>query len=234
MEKNDTRQKGKPAKKNKPDMPFNASLMTALEPVAKKIRESEKKKETPPKPVEKVPSFSKNIPDEDLFAAEVADVKPYTPVPLPLPARPVVHDFQSDEDDVLEFLDAIVAGDTEFDISDSDEYIEGCVKDLDKRILAKLRRGEFAVQAHKDLHRLKRDEARAAIESFVRDSRRRGFRCVLMVHGKGMHSKDNIPVLKESIKNWLSRGALSSQVLAFSSARQVDGGVGAVYVLLRK
>jgi len=230
----DSRQKGKQVKKARPEAPFNSSLMAALEPVAKQLKESEKKKEPPPKPVERIPSFGKDIPDEDLFAAEVADVRPYTPVPLPLPARPSIPDFHSDEDDVLEFLDAIVSGDMEFDISDTDEFIEGCVKDLDRRILAKLRRGEFAVQAHKDLHRLKREEARAAVESFVKESRRKGFRCVLMVHGRGTHSKDNIPVLKESIKNWLSRGALSSQVLAFSSARQVDGGVGAVYVLLRK
>jgi DNA-nicking Smr family endonuclease len=57
---------------------------------------------------------------------------------------------------------------------------------------------------------------------------------VLVVHGRGLHSKDQIPILKESVQAWLSQGRLAKGVLAFSSARPADGGVGAVYVLLRR
>jgi DNA-nicking Smr family endonuclease len=66
------------------------------------------------------------------------------------------------------------------------------------------------------------------------DAFRDGLRCVLIVHGKGMNSKDQTPVLKERLKTWLARGRVGGVVLAFSSARQVDGGAGALYVLLRR
>jgi DNA-nicking Smr family endonuclease len=56
---------------------------------------------------------------------------------------------------------------------------------------------------------------------------------VLIVHGRGLGSKDNIPVLKEKLQAWLTRGAIGRHVLAFTSARPWDGGTGAVYVLLR-
>ena len=63
---------------------------------------------------------------------------------------------------------------------------------------------------------------------------RDGYRCVLVVHGRGLNSKDQIPVLKEHMKSWLARGRTGRHVLAFTSARQHDGGAGALYVLLRR
>ena len=63
---------------------------------------------------------------------------------------------------------------------------------------------------------------------------RAGHRCVLLVHGRGLHSKDNIPILKQAVRSWLERGQIARAVLAFASARPCDGGVGAVYVLLRR
>jgi DNA-nicking Smr family endonuclease len=77
-------------------------------------------------------------------------------------------------------------------------------------------------------------EAKEALVRFVFDARSRGKRCVLIVHGRGLHSKDQIPVLKASLQTWLSHGKLAERVLAFTSARPHDGGAGAVYVLLRK
>ena len=61
-----------------------------------------------------------------------------------------------------------------------------------------------------------------------------GHRALLVVHGRGLNSKDNAPVLKERLKSWLARGQIGRIVLAFSSARPVDGGTGALYVLLRR
>jgi DNA-nicking Smr family endonuclease len=57
---------------------------------------------------------------------------------------------------------------------------------------------------------------------------------VLIIHGRGRRSKDQIPVLKERLKVWLSRGRVGRGVLAFCTARPADGGAGALYVLLRK
>jgi DNA-nicking Smr family endonuclease len=97
-----------------------------------------------------------------------------------------------------------------------------------------LRQGHFAWQAYLDLHGKRRQEAREAVERFLGESRSQRRRCVLIVHGRGLNSKDQIPVLKESLRVWLAQGRIARSVLAFCSAKPSDGGVGAVYVLLRK
>ena len=71
------------------------------------------------------------------------------------------------------------------------------------------------------------------VARFIRDCHNNGLRCVLIVHGRGFGSKDNIPVLKNKLASWLTRGAIGKKVLAFTSAKPYDGGTGAVYVLLR-
>ncbi len=121
-----------------------------------------------------------------------------------------------------------------FDLSDGDEFIEGCVHDLDPRVLKRLRKGEYAIQASLDLHGLRRDEAKPELLAFIQKSRAAGKRCVLLVHGRGLHSKDQVPVLKDSVRRWLASERFAASVLAFSTARPHDGGAGALYLLLRK
>ncbi|MHB1844007.1 MAG: Smr/MutS family protein [Deltaproteobacteria bacterium] len=125
-------------------------------------------------------------------------------------------------------------GEAAFHVAETTEFIEGAVADLDRRTRLRLRRGELSVQAHLDLHGLTREEARVAVEQFVRSQRLRGHRCVLIVHGRGLNSKDGVPVLKEALARWLSRGPLGRSVLAFCTARPCDGGGGALYLLLRR
>jgi DNA-nicking Smr family endonuclease len=136
--------------------------------------------------------------------------------------------------EALDELRALVAGDIPFDIADSDEFIEGRVSSVDAGTVRKLRRGEYAVQGHLDLHGLTRDEAKSTVEAFLRASRNGGKRCVLLVHGRGIHSKDQIPVLKEALRTWLATARFGRHVLAFATAQPVDGGAGAIYVLLRR
>jgi DNA-nicking Smr family endonuclease len=131
-------------------------------------------------------------------------------------------------------LRALVTGEVAFDIADTDEFIEGHARGLDPRVVKRLRRGELAVQGHVDLHGLLKDEAKAELEAFLTRSRQEGKRCVLVVHGRGLHSKDQVPVLKEALKRWMRTERFARQVLAFSSARPPDGGTGAIYVLLKK
>ncbi len=144
--------------------------------------------------------------------------------------RPLV----SEEAEAFATLSDLVTGAADFDISDTREYIEGAIVGLDPRLLRRLRRGDFAWQAHLDLHRLTAEPARAAVDNFLAAAGRTGHRCVLIVHGRGLNSKDHVPVLKERLKTWLARGRAARLVLAFTSARPSDGGAGALYVLLRR
>jgi DNA-nicking Smr family endonuclease len=136
--------------------------------------------------------------------------------------------------EAIDALRALISGDAPFDVQDSDEFIEGRVAGLDHNVVAKLRRGEFAVQGHLDLHGMTREEAKGAVDDFLRRARQAGKRCVLLVHGRGMHSKDQLPVLKEALRVWLSTNRFGRHVLAFATARPADGGAGAIYVLLRR
>jgi DNA-nicking Smr family endonuclease len=136
--------------------------------------------------------------------------------------------------EAVDALRALVSGDAPFDLSDGDEFFEGRVAGIDPNLVRKLRRGEFAVQGHVDLHGMTREEAKGAVERFLRASRNAGKRCVLVVHGRGLHSKDQLPVLKDALRTWLSTARFARHVLAFATARPADGGAGAVYVLLRR
>lgn len=99
-----------------------------------------------------------------------------------------------------------------------------------QRLLQRLRRGQFSLRAEIDLHEMSSAVARQAICQFLDDCRRRGDLCVRIVHGKGLRSKAQGPVLKQLTDTLLRRRA---DVLAFTSARPAQGGTGAVIVLLR-
>jgi DNA-nicking Smr family endonuclease len=177
--------------------------------------------------------------EEDLFLTEMAGVQRLDPVarerasaPPPPPAKPRA--ARDDEAEAYARLCDLVEGDGPFDIADTQEYIEGTAPGIDRRLLRRLRHGEYAVQAHVDLHGLTTDEAKVRVQAFVQAARTASQRCVLIVHGRGLNSKDHIPVLKERLQVWLTRGRLARQVLCFATARPCDGGAGAVYVLLRR
>ncbi len=97
-------------------------------------------------------------------------------------------------------------------------------------VLRKLRRGEWAIQAAIDLHGYRVDEARTALGEFLRESIKRGLRCVRVVHGKGLGSKHRRPVLRDRARAWLIQ---RDAVIAFCQARPAEGGAGALIVLLR-
>lgn len=174
--------------------------------------------------------------DMTLYMQEMSGVNPLQDAEKLAEKEAKPKPFLPDVDEeslVMRELDDLVHGATPFDFADTDEYIEASVADLDRRILKKLKRGEFSIQAHLDLHGLNREQARLKVAEFVRERHAEGKRCVLIVHGRGFGSKDNIPVLKLKLAAWLTRGAIGKKVLAFTSARPYDGGTGAVYVLLR-
>jgi DNA-nicking Smr family endonuclease len=101
---------------------------------------------------------------------------------------------------------------------------------LSQQTLKKLRRGHWVIQAELDLHGYTSIEAREALVEFLNACRRDGARCIRVIHGKGLRSKNRESVLKTKVANWLIQ---RDEVLAFCQARQVDGGSGAAMVLLK-
>jgi DNA-nicking Smr family endonuclease len=155
------------------------------------------------------------------------------------PARVVLKpevtlEIVSEDAEVLAQLSDLVSGAGTFELTETEEYTEGTRLGLDPRPVTRLRRGEFAVQSHIDLHGLIQADAKTALEGFIVNSVRKGLRTVLVVHGRGLRSPGGMPVLKHAASQWLSHGHMGGYVLAFATARPADGGAGAMYVLLRR
>lgn len=219
--------------------PFNDAFgkLRALKDAQEREQEAARKRKAAPPPAPPPPPAPRTRSEAELWEDATRGVRPVEPGRglAPPPAPPLASGAVWHPDlEAVDELRALISGDAPFDIQDSDEYIEGRVTGLDQALVAKLRRGEFAVQGHVDLHGMTRSEAKAAVDDFLRRSRQAGKRCVLVVHGRGTHSKDQLPVLKEALKTWLSTNRFGRHVLAFATARPADGGAGAIYVLLRR
>ena len=199
-----------------------------------------KGKKAPKEPEKDILPQPDREPDETRYFLEaMSDVEPLSgsrnrvtrvPDPNMRPGHPV----RDDELEAMTHLSDLVSGAAEMDITFSDEYIEGSVHGFDPKLMQKLKKGQFPVQDYVDLHGLTKQDAEIRIRDFLLQSTRLGLRCVLVVHGRGLNSEDHIPVLKERLPLWLSRGPIKKLVLAFSTAMPYDGGTGAVYILLRK
>ena len=96
-------------------------------------------------------------------------------------------------------------------------------------VVGRLRKGHWALQGQIDLHGCTRDEARPLLAGYIRESHRRGLRCLRVVHGKGHGSPGRQPVLKAKVQRWLAQCA---EVIAFAQASGPQGGAGALVVLL--
>jgi DNA-nicking Smr family endonuclease len=230
-------ERGGPPRKKK-DESFNNPFKSAL----KVLQEQQKKPASPAKapaapPPPARPARRRPSPEEDeaaLFLSAMDGVEQLTERGEPPAPNPRLPEILDENAEALAELSELVAGSGPFDIADTDEFIEGLAPGLDRRLLRALRRGDFSVQGHLDLHGMTQAQAKEAVDRFLADSRRAGKRCVLIIHGRGLHSKDQIPVLKERLRVWLSQKRIGSAVLAFATARPHDGGAGAVYVLLRR
>ncbi|MEW5911388.1 MAG: Smr/MutS family protein [Thermodesulfobacteriota bacterium] len=178
---------------------------------------------------------------EDLFAAAMRGVQPLPPggrgrVPLAAgAAQPPAEALAPAEDlEVMARLADLVSGEGEFDLRFSDEYVQGAQPGVGPELLERLAAGAFPIQDHLDLHGLSVEQAQAEAESFIAASVTRGLRHVLVVHGKGKGSPGGVPVLKKALTGWLATRRFQRNVLAFCTARGVDGGMGAMYLLLRR
>jgi len=145
---------------------------------------------------------------------------------------PVPHHTLADERDVLE---ASKYGDDphpqSWDTGQEYEHEQTFVRPgLGTDVPGRLRRGQWSVQAELDLHGLTTDEAHDALSDFIVDSRTRRFRCVRVIHGKGLTSPNKEPVLKGKVRRWLAHW---DEVLAYTEAPRHAGGSGALLVLLK-
>ena len=170
--------------------------------------------------------------ERELFRRALADAKP-----LRAPRRamevirkpaPRARFARADEQAVLrESLQA----DVDATESDSGESLRFHRASVGKRTMRKLARGGYSVQGEIDLHGMTVAEAKPRLAEFIDGCAREGKLCVRVVHGKGRGSGARGPVLKQKVNRWLRQW---DTVLAFVSTRQVHGGTGAVYVLLRQ
>lgn len=167
-----------------------------------------------------------------LFLSEVADATPlpntgrvitHTERPAPVPRqrerddRAVLDESLSDEIDIERFLD-------------TDDALSWRREGIGADVVRRLRRGEWTVRSQIDLHGLRVDEARSALVNFLTEAIRNEWRCLRVIHGKGLGSPSREPVLKNKVRKWLAQRV---EVLAFCQARPNDGGAGALIVLLQ-
>lgn len=170
--------------------------------------------------------------EREVFARTVGPVRPLvSPVRVVLrsdPPPPRALQKQMDEQAALkESLS------DEFDVStllDVDDQMSYRSKGIGTDVTRKLRRGDWSIQGQIDLHGLRSDEAREALAQFIREAVRQGWRCLRVVHGKGLGSPGREPVLKAKVQRWLVQ---KTEVLAFVQAKPAEGGAGALVVLLR-
>ncbi len=170
--------------------------------------------------------------EANLFRDSIGKVKPLTTPPRVVPDTPrplpIAHQRKADDEAVLqESLSDEFSIDTLLEVDETLSYARSGVG---PDVLKKLRGGGWVTQAQLDLHGLRVDEAREAVGQFIRDSVKRGVRCVRIVHGKGLGSMNKKPVLKQKVRNWLVQ---KEEVIAFCTARAADGGSGALMVLLQ-
>ena len=171
--------------------------------------------------------------DENLFREAVKNVKPLkikskTIEVAATKPNPIAKKLIEDEKRVL--LDSI-----------SDDYVYENIESEDgllylrhghsPDILNKLKKGYWVVQGSIDLHGMISQEAKSYIVDYIQECKKRHIRCIRIIHGKGIGSKNKEPVLRNKVKNWLAQ---KDEVIAYAQAPNHDGGSGAVVVLLKE
>lgn len=168
---------------------------------------------------------------EDLFLAAVKNARPLNTNRIhhePSKPKPIPQQFIRDEKQALR--DSLSDGYIPAHELESGEELLYLREGQSPSVLSKLRRGHWVIQANLDLHGLISDEARIQVGEFLAGCKKRGIRCVRIVHGKGLGSRNREPILKHKVRNWLIQ---KDEVIAYAQARATDGGSGAVIVLLK-
>jgi DNA-nicking Smr family endonuclease len=167
----------------------------------------------------------------DLFRRTIGPMKPLKQdkVHHDRPAqKPVPLQQQRDDQNILNHLlsDQYLAEEVQ-----PGDVLSYSVPGLQQKVIRKLRRGDYRRDAELDLHGLSVELARESLNQLLHEASQEGWRCIKVIHGKGLRSSNKGPVLKSRVNSWLRQ---CGQVLAFCSAPPSDGGTGVVYALLRR
>jgi DNA-nicking Smr family endonuclease len=188
------------------------------------------------KPMSTVPTAppQKKSSDEELFRdamKEVREIAEFRRIPFRCKGATPVRKGVVPDDEALKAVAEIVAGRRPLDLPDTQEYVEWVSPSYRIDIVRKLREGRFSVQDCLDLHGLILEEAKEGVDAFLAEALKKRLRCVKIIHGRGLRSPSG-PVLKEALIEWLACRHWK-KIIAFVTARQCDGGLGALYVLLK-
>lgn len=205
----------------------NFSDLKSLHKTLKKKKEAEEQAAEEKRRKERIAKREAN-----LFRESVGDVIPLNfndrvvleiPKPLPIPKQRIADNQAALKESISDEFNVDTLLETDGDLS----YRKN---GIGQDVVRKLRRGYWIIQDELDLHGQRREEARDFLSEFLRRCLLKGMRCVRIIHGKGLGSVNQEPVLKKLVQGWLAQ---REDVLAFVQAKASDGGSGALVVLLR-
>jgi len=199
----------------------------------KKLMKKKKSVTSNPRPL---PVHKDIVPDdEDVFRSamkEVVEIREYREIPVKQKKVSLsLKKVSASDEKVLKVLEEIGRGRGPFPLSDTQEYVEWVNEGYRPGIAQRLHKGHYAVRDYIDLHGFTLDDADKEVERFIKESLRKGHQCIKIIHGRGLRSPDG-PVLKKAVIQWLLT-RYRKHLAAFASARQCDGGLGALYILFR-
>ncbi len=168
--------------------------------------------------------------DHELFVQSVGRVRPVKqaaiavakPRPLPEPTQSLLDEARVPQELIDSAIDPAL-----IEVGEELSYLKD---GHSPQLLRDLKRGRYSIADEIDLHQMTAPVAQEAIAVFLSESKRAGLYCVKIIHGKGLRSRNEGPVLKRLVDRLLRRRA---DVLAYASAKPEQGGTGAVLVLLR-
>ena len=208
-------------------------LVRPFEKLKKKIER--KNAVPPPAPVSQ--KKKEQVTDEELFSHamdEVLEIEEFRSLTCAHPRKKAApHATKIDPDqEALTMLAEIAEGHRPIHLPDTQEYVEWKNPGYRDDIVQILHSGHFSIQSFLDLHGCTVPEAEEELDEFFQESFKKGLRCVKIIHGRGLRSTKGARI-KEAVVKRLS-GHFRKDIIAYVSARQCDGGLGALYVLLKK
>ena len=174
-----------------------------------------------------------DLSDEELFhdaMKEVREIEEFRKLPVYKKRSVRVKRKSSPDAKALRVLEEIVTGKMAVNLWQTQEYVEWVNQDYRGGVIKKLREGCYSVQDTLDLHGIILEEAEEELERFLKEAFTKGYCCIKIIYGRGLRSP-NGPVLKNAVVRLLT-GRYRKDIVACVTARQCDGGLGALYVLL--